>query len=164
MENWLGQAEIRVDEKGRFSLPSSALGLFPNNELILSVGVFVKKSFLELLTIKEWKEKMSTLQGPFQKDPRLKAYKRFLSSGSSKVSIDKQNRVIIPGFQRKLIKLGKKAVVINLENKIELWSADLWAGVLNDFINDFEDLEGWVNGFDKTKLKEEKEHELKPAA
>ncbi len=163
MENWLGQVQIKIDDKGRFSLPSSALGLF-SNELILSVGVFSKKSFLELLTIKEWEEKINTLQVFPQKDPRFKAYKRFLLSGSSKISIDKQNRIIIPGFQRELVKLTKKAVVINLENKIELWSADSWAEVLNNFINDFESLEGWVNGFDKTKLKQEKEYELKSVA
>ncbi len=169
VENWLGQVQIKVDDKGRFSLPASAVDGFPTDELVLSVGVFEKKPFLELLTLEEWDEKISTLENFSERDPKLKAYKRFLLSGSSKINIDKQNRVTIPGFQRDLIKIVKEAVIVNLENKIELWSADLWAEVSNNFINDFENLEDWANGFEELGENKQttelgRDHELKSVA
>lgn len=169
MENWLGQTQIKVDEKGRFSLPASALELFSTRELVLSVGVFEKKPFLEMLRLDEWKIKIDTLKEFSDRNPKLKAYKRFLLSGSSKINIDKQNRITIPNFQRSLIKLLKEAVIVNLENKIELWSADVWFEVSNNFINDFEILEDWANGFDETlkvesQNKKEDADELKSVA
>lgn len=163
VENWLGQIQIKVDEKGRLSLPVSALELFPSNELVLSVGVFEKKPFLEMLTLDEWQLRMDGLKDFSDRNPKLKAYKRFLLSGSSKINIDKQNRVTIPGFQRGLIKLLKEAVIVNLENKIEIWSADVWSEVSNNFINDFENLEDWANGFDEPLTREE-DNELKSVA
>ncbi len=165
MENWLGQIQIKVDEKGRFSLPSSALELFSAQELVLSVGVFEKKPYLEMLRLDEWQAKIDTLKEFSDRNPKLKAYKRFLLSGSAKLNIDKQNRITIPGFQRDLIKLLKEAVIVNLENKIELWSADVWSEVSNNFINDFENLEDWANGFEEPQSGEQgKDNELKSVA
>lgn len=164
MENWLGQVQIKVDEKGRCSLPSSA-SLF-DGELVLSVSVFEKKPFLEMLTSTEWENKVARLEKFSDRDPKLKAYKRFLISGSSKVSIDKQNRITIPLFQRNMMKLSKEAVVVNLENKIELWSAELWDLVSTNFINDFENLEEWIDGFDESTIEKDEEavHDIKSAA
>ena len=163
MENWLGQIQIKVDDKGRLALPVAASCLFPEKDLVMSVGVFDKKPYLELLPITNWMSKLEVLKKLPAKSPKTKAYKRFLLSSSSKVSLDKQNRITIPPFQRDMIKLLKESVLINLENKIELWSAALWAEVSDSYIQDFESLEEWAM---EDGLIDEQgvEHELKSVA
>jgi MraZ protein len=162
VENWLGQSQIKVDDKGRISLPASSQESFAQGDVVLSVAVFDKKPYLELMSTHEWERKIESLKSFSDRNPKLKAYKRFLLSGSSKVNIDKQNRIIIPSFQRELIKLSKSAVLVNLNEKIELWSAELWAEASNHFINEFENLEDWANGFDEENTGGE--NELKSVA
>lgn len=153
MENWLGQIQIKIDDKGRFLLPSQSAQIFPEKELILSLGVYDKKPFLELITLKEWDDKLIQLQSLPQNNPKAKAYKRFLLSGSAKVSLDKQNRLTIPAFQRERISVNKEAVMVNLENRLELWSLELWDSVSDKFIENIEDIEEWVNNLE-TEQKE----------
>lgn len=146
MENWLGQIQIKVDEKGRLALPQPAVSLFPDKELVLSVHVYQKKTYLEVLDLAAWQLKLKSLEGESTTNPKLRAYKRFLLSGSAKLSLDKQNRVTIPNYQREMIGLLKEAVMVNLENKIELWSKANWKETSQNFIEDFEELENWANG------------------
>lgn len=144
MENWLGQTQIKVDEKGRMALPVSAAAVFTDQEIVLSVGVFDKKPYLELLTLESWNLKLNTLAGLPEKNPRTKAYKRFLLSGSAKVSFDKQKRITLPSFQRDMIKLVKESVLVNMDGKYELWSEDNWSEVSMNYIQSFENLEDWA--------------------
>lgn len=162
METWLGQIQIKVDEKGRLALPAAAVKLFEEREMVLSVGVFDKKPYLDVLPIASWKEKLDTLNKLPSKSPKTKAYRRFLLSCSSKVGLDKQNRITVPAFQRDMIKLLKNSVLINLENKIELWSASVWEEVSDSYLQGFESLEDWV--FESGEVQEEAEHELKSVA
>lgn len=145
MENWLGQIQIKVDEKGRLALPSSALDFFPEKDIVLSLSVYDKKPYLELLSLEDWKTKLERLKTMPTKSPKAKAYKRFLLSGSSKVSLDKQNRITIPFFQRAGLHLSKEAVVIYLDGRVELWSAEVWKRVSETFVQDFEGLEEWAD-------------------
>lgn len=154
MENWLGQIQIKIDEKGRFLLPSQSAQIFPEKNLVLSLGVYDKKTYLELITLDEWEEKLNQLQKLPQNNPKTKAYKRFLLSGSAKVNLDKQNRLTIPAFQRERILVHKEAVIVNLDNKLELWSTELWNSVSDKFIENIEDIEEWVDSFENEQKKE----------
>lgn len=164
METWLGQIQIKVDEKGRLALPAAAVTLFEEREMVLSVGVFDKKPYLDVLPLDVWEEKLESLKKLPSKSPKTKAYRRFLLSCSSKVSLDKQNRITIPIFQREMIKLLKKLVLINLENKIELWSAAVWEEVSDSYLQNFESLEDWAFESDEAHEEQGGEHGLKSVA
>jgi len=155
VENWLGQTQIKVDEKGRMALPVSAAGVFTDHEIVLSVGVFEKKPYLELLTLDSWSQKLKTLEELPEKHPKTKAYKRFLLSGSAKVSFDKQKRITLPSFQREMIKLIKESVLVNMDGKYELWSEDNWAEVSQNYIQSFEGLEDWAMGYEEEEIANE---------
>jgi MraZ protein len=165
VENWLGQTQIKIDDKGRMALPVSAAVVFTDEEIVLSVGVFDKKPYLELLTLDSWNQKLKTLSDLPEKHPKTKAYKRFLLSGSAKVSFDKQKRITLPVFQRDLIKLVKESVLVNMDGKYELWSEDHWSEVSHNYIQSFENLEDWAMGFDEdSNIEEEAAGELKSVA
>jgi len=163
--NWLGQIQIKVDDKGRFSLPSTSIDMFSDKQLVLAASVYQKKPFLEIISSTTWDKRLEVLDRLPEKDARAKAYKRFVIGGSSKLSLDKQNRVTIPAFQRDYLKLSKEAVIVNVDNKIELWSKDLWNEIQENFMESFEDLTDWVNEFDEdSRIEEEVSDEFKSVA
>lgn len=157
--NWLGQIQIKVDEKGRFSLPSSSIDMFADGQVVLAASVYQKKPFVELISVHDWDKRLEVLNRLPEKDARAKAFKRFVIGGSSKLTLDKQNRVTIPGFQRNYLKLKKEAVIVNIDNRIELWSHNLWSEIQENFMESFEDLSDWVNDFDPSDEQREQEKE-----
>lgn len=157
--NWLGQIQIKVDEKGRFSLPASSLSMFEDKQLVLAASVYKKKPFLEIISSKTWVKRLEVLNRLPEKDSKAKAFKRFVIGGSSKLSLDKQNRVTIPGFQRSYLKLEKEAIIVNIDNKIELWSKELWNEIQESFMESFEDLSEWVDEFDFNEGEQKQEQE-----
>ena len=137
------------------ALPVSATAVFTDQEIVLSVGVYEKKPYLELLTLESWSQKIKALEDLPQKHPKTKAYKRFLLSGSAKVSFDKQKRITLPVFQRDMIKLVKESVLVNMDGKYELWSEDHWLEVSNTYVQSFEDLEDWALGQEEEEFADE---------
>ena len=164
----MGQTQIKVDEKGRMSLPAQAHDLLEDQTLVLSLSVYEKRVFLELLSVKDWQHKLDALNELPKNHPKTKALKRFMLSGSIKVGVDKQNRITVPQQQRDALGLQREAIVINLENKYELWSLDRWKETFGSLVDGMEDLESWA--FDQTeesendKTKEEAKSGLKSAA
>jgi MraZ protein len=41
--------------------------------------------------------------------------------------IDKQGRIILPGYLKEFAKIGKRAIIAGLYNRIEIWSEELWS-------------------------------------
>ena len=164
----MGQTQIKVDEKGRMSLPIQAHDLLEDQSLVLSLSVYEKRVFLELLSLKDWQQKLDALNDLPMNHPKTKALKRFMLSGSIKVSVDKQNRITVPQQQRDALGLHREAIVINLENKYELWSLDRWKETFGSLVDGMEDLESWA--FDQSednkddKSKEGESNGLKSAA
>lgn len=156
MESLTGQTQIKVDEKGRMNLPAQAHGLLIDQSLVLSLSVYEKRVYLELLSTKEWQEKMDSINELPQNHPRTKALKRFFLSGSIKVNVDKQNRITLPQYQRSALGLQREAILINLENKFELWSIEKWQETFGSLVEGMEDLESWAfhSEHDKQALSE----------
>jgi len=52
---------------------------------------------------------------------------RFMSSGAVEVELDRQGRVLVPGYLREYAGLnGGEVVVVGALNRLEIWSADKW--------------------------------------
>jgi MraZ protein len=47
-------------------------------------------------------------------------------AGAMDCEVDKQGRIVLPGYLKEFAKIGKKAVVAGLYNRIEIWSEELW--------------------------------------
>jgi MraZ protein len=47
-------------------------------------------------------------------------------AGAMDCDIDKQGRVIVPGYLKEFAKIGKKLIFAGLYNRIEIWSEELW--------------------------------------
>ena len=47
-------------------------------------------------------------------------------AGAMDCDIDKQGRIILPGYLKDFAKIGKKVIIAGLYNRIEIWSEELW--------------------------------------
>ena len=57
---------------------------------------------------------------------------RFLISGASTVSIDKQGRVNIPSSLSMYASLNKDCSIIGVDDHIEIWNTEIWNKYLSD--------------------------------
>jgi len=151
VESLTGQTQIKVDEKGRMILPIHAHELLIDQSLVLSLSVYEKRVYLEFLSITDWEQKIESINELPKNHPRTKALKRFVLSGSVKVNVDKQNRITVPLYQRTALGLQREAIVINLENKFELWSLMTWQETFGSLVEDMEELEAWAFGDNDSK-------------
>ena len=61
--------------------------------------------------------------GSEQNDRHLRAY---LFANAAKCELDGQGRIVIPQKLRKYAGLEKEAVIIGVNDRAEIWSADAW--------------------------------------
>ncbi|HEX3095669.1 MAG TPA: division/cell wall cluster transcriptional repressor MraZ, partial [Patescibacteria group bacterium] len=47
-------------------------------------------------------------------------------AGAMDCDIDKQGRIILPGYLKEYAKIGKKLVFAGMYSRIEIWSEELW--------------------------------------
>lgn len=119
----LGEYKHTIDVKSRLSLPvkfRKEIG----KSLVITPGL---DHCLFVFTKKEW-EKISDHLSQFsllQSDNR--SFNRFMFGGATESSIDSIGRVLIPDHLREWANLKQKAVVIGVQNRLEVWDEDSWS-------------------------------------
>lgn len=64
--------------------------------------------------------------------PTGRALRRLLFSGVVEVSLDRQGRILIPGFLRDYASLDGEVLIAGMETFIELWEPATWRSTLKD--------------------------------
>jgi MraZ protein len=136
-----GRFEIKIDPKGRLSLPPAYRQSLPlqSPQLIVTNSRFRGKSCLHVYTLQEWEKlerkiaKLSSLKAEVQ------AFSRFYLSGGQLVDVDAQNRILIPASLRKFAGLDGGAVLVGLGDKFEIWSSDGWSSIFESLTENFEE-------------------------
>ena len=119
---FMGEYHHNIDEKNRLVIPSvfrSSLG----EEFIITRGF---EKCLYIYTKSEWNkivEKLSSL--PFtKKDARVVVRSIFGSAASC--NLDRQGRINITSQQLVHADITKECVIIGANERIEIWSEELW--------------------------------------
>lgn len=119
---FIGEYQATVDEKGRVSIPAK----FRNDlkgKVVVTRGL---DNSLFLYPLKEWEklaEKLATL--PIA-TANTRAFSRLMLAGAMDVEVDKQGRIVLPGYLKEFSKINKKTVIAGLYNRVEIWSEELW--------------------------------------
>lgn len=122
MPMFIGQYQGTIDEKGRISIPSKFRTQLKKN-VVITRGL---DNSLFLYGMDEWKklaEKLATL--PLA-TANTRAFSRLMLAGAMDCEVDKQGRIIMPGYLKEFSKIDKKIVFAGLYNRIEIWSEELW--------------------------------------
>ena len=124
----LGEYKHTIDTKNRLSLPvkfRKELG----KAVVVTPGL---DHCLFVFTQKEWKQISDHLSqfSILQADNR--SFNRFMLGGASEASLDSIGRILIPDHLREWAGLKQKAVVIGVQNRLEVWDETSWSSYKKD--------------------------------
>jgi len=118
----IGEYIHTIDNKNRISLPAKFRKEMGRN-IVITPGL---DDCLFVFTLKEWKE----ISGKLSESSMLKAdnrsFNRFMFGGAIEVEVDSLGRILIPDFLKSRINLEMKAVVIGVQNRVEIWNEKAW--------------------------------------
>ena len=143
-----GRFQIKIDAKGRLSLPPAIRDALPSSEIVVTNSRFRNQSCLHAYSLAEWENlerkinKMSSLKADVQ------AFQRFYLSGGQVLDVDAQGRSNIPQSLRKYAGLEGETVLVGLGNKFEIWSHANWQVIYDQLTDNFEDTLQAVAGLD----------------
>lgn len=114
-----GTYEHNIDAKGRLFIPAKLreeLGV----TFYLAMGVDECLAIYPQETWNRFTEKFASL--PMSQSAAM----RPLFANASKCELDSQGRIVIPQKLRKYAGLEKDAVIIGVNDRAEIWSAETW--------------------------------------
>ena len=119
-----GETAISVDDKGRMAIPTAyreSIARVCNNRLVVTYNPF-ESGCLWLFPQPDWervRDQVNALPGVkrVHRDLQLK-----LVGAAAQVELDGAARVLLPASQRAASGIEKKAVLLGMGNKFELWS------------------------------------------
>ncbi len=119
---FIGEYQASLDEKGRISIPAKFRASLKKH-VVVTRGL---DNSLFLYSLEEWKKLATKLASLPISTANTRAFSRLMLAGAMDCEVDKQGRIILPGYLKEFAKIGKKAVVAGLYNRIEIWSEELW--------------------------------------
>lgn len=119
-----GETAITVDDKGRLAIPTAYRDLVARecgNRLVLTYNPF-EGGCLYLYPLPVWEKVRDQVNGlpRTRKNSRLLQLK--LVGAAAFVEPDASGRIPIPASQRSAVGIEKKAVLLGMGDKFELWS------------------------------------------
>ncbi len=120
VEQMTGTYEHSIDAKGRLFIPAKLreeLGV----SFYLAMGIDTCLAIYPQSTWDKFTEKFASL--PMTQSKVM----RPLFANAVKCELDSQGRIVIPQKLRKYAKLEKDAVIIGVNDRAEIWSAELWS-------------------------------------
>lgn len=136
-----GRFEIKLDPKGRLSLPPAYRQILPSAhpELVVTNSRYRGQSCLDVYSLTEWEKLERRISKLSSLKPEVQAFNRFYLSGGQIAALDAQNRILVPQSLRKFADLEAHVVLIGLGSKFEIWSADSWSSIYEQLTDTFED-------------------------
>ena len=125
MVNLLGEFECKVDEKGRFKVPTGLLRQF--NDQDIDGGFVMSKGLdgcLELRTRRQWDEMAEELKKLSVYKKEYRQLLRFKFSGVKDMKVDGADRLLIPKELIDFADVQQELVLNCIMDKVEIWAKD----------------------------------------
>jgi MraZ protein len=123
---YFGESNTSVDDKGRVNLPVQFRQIM---DALDQDTWYMTRGFdgaIFLFTPEKWGKLLSETQGHSTLDPQMLDFRRFFLGSLAKVKRDGQGRLPVPGPLREYAGIGRDAVLIGVEDHLELWSKENW--------------------------------------
>ena len=118
-----GEYRHTVDDKGRIAVPAKF-------RVQLGAGAVVSRwldACLAIHTQQGWDDLATKVAALPITDPNARRFQRLIFAGAAEVELDRQGRVLLPGYLREHIDLGSEAVVVGSRDHAEIWVPATWA-------------------------------------
>lgn len=134
-ERFRGRFEVKIDPKGRLSLPPS---LRLSNSLVITNHRLSGRNALHIYTLEAWEKLETRIADLSPLDVSVQAFERFYLSGGQVVELDGQGRLLVPSGLRRFAQIESDAVLVGLGDKLEVWSQSLWETLFGEMTADFD--------------------------
>jgi len=149
MTQFLGEFEIKIDDKGRILFPAGLRRQLPpdsQERFVVNRGF---ENCLALYPFTEWQKISAEVNklNPYVKKNR--EFTRFFYRGATEVILDGSGRLLLPKRLLEFATIGKEIILSAFANKIEIWASqkfnEMQKGESDDFASLAEDVMGKVN-------------------
>jgi MraZ protein len=119
---FIGEYQASIDDKARVAIPAKFRSSL-KSKIVVTRGL---DNSLVLYTLDEWKKLAEKLASLPISTANTRAFSRLMLAGAMDCDIDKQGRIVIPGYLKEFAKISKKLIFAGLYNRIEVWSEESW--------------------------------------
>ena len=119
------RSEHTLDTKGRLNIPSrfrDVLQDHHNEQLVVTNWHKCLKAF----PAKVWERIETTLLVQGKKQPGMESFRRYVISGVTEYTLDKQGRILLPLSLRTDFGLKKDVVLNGMLDHFEIWEKTAW--------------------------------------
>jgi MraZ protein len=118
-----GETAITIDDKGRMAVPTAYRDLVARagNRLVLTYNPF-ERGCLWLYALQEWERVRDDVMARPNLNGTVRILQQKLVGSSSVLELDGNCRITLPPSHRAAVGLEKKAVLLGMGEKFELWS------------------------------------------
>jgi MraZ protein len=146
----IGEYPVAIDNKGRLRLPTGLLkqlGEKPEGES--GYEFVLNRGFEKCLTLypkSVWEQISARLSKLNRFNDRNRMFLRSFYLGASPVDTDSADRILIQKPLMDYAVLGDQAILIAMDDRIEIWSPEQYNAMMSIDPNDFADLANQVMG------------------
>lgn len=128
-----GEFRCKLDDKGRFFIPSSIRELLDKGKPDQTKSVMFVRGQTECLwlyALQDWEHKLARARESLD-DDQSRLFMHFIVSETMGSEIDRSGRICVPRRLRELSGIEEEIVVIGMYDKLELWSLEEWNSYLS---------------------------------
>jgi MraZ protein len=128
MATFIGDYTCKVDVKGRIILPMAFKKQMPANaqdRFVVRKDIF--ENCLILYAIEDWNGQLDKIRkkiNPYNREHNM--FLRNFFKGTAELSLDNNNRMLIPKRLMDLIGADRDVVLAGQDGRIEIWAADTY--------------------------------------
>lgn len=157
--NLIGEYPVSVDNKGRLRLPTALLRqLGDKPEGIEGYSFVINRGFEKCLILypkKVWDEITARLSRLNRFNDRNRMFVRTFYLGAYPLETDSADRILLQKPLMDYAGLSDEAILVSMEDRVEIWAPEVYQSMLNINPNDFADLANQVMGGEVGETEEE---------
>jgi MraZ protein len=127
-----GEFRCKLDDKGRFFIPSSIRELLDKGKPDQTKSVMFVRGQTECLwlyALQDWDQKLARARETLD-DDQSRLFMHFIVSETTASEIDRSGRICVPRRLRELSGIEDEIVVIGMYDRLEVWSLEEWNSYL----------------------------------
>lgn len=133
-----GETAITMDDKGRMAVPTAYRDLVARasgNRLVLTYNPF-ESGCLWLYAEKEWERVRDDVMDKPNTQRVVRVLQQKLVGSSAVLELDASGRISIPSSHRGAVGIEKRAVLLGMGDKFELWSEQAHRALIQQTLSD----------------------------
>ena len=149
---YIGEFEVKLDDKGRVVLPAGLKKQLPKD----AVGkLVVNRGFEKCLMLypeEVWLKTTAEINDLNVYSKKNRELVRYFYRGAQKVEMDSADRILVSRRLLEYAGIEKEVILSAFNDRIEMWSKDVFDQLMDDEPDDFSDLAEEILGRGKQRL------------